>query len=283
MSINKFKINNIEIEVSTSFLEYSKGWWEDSIVSLLRDNLSSKGTLRITDNFGDQGSFQFWLERAMKRKCASAVVYVVNSQELRDLDWLWSECDSSDQPEKLPVVSQGRKKTLFLDRDGVINIDESYVFEIEKFNFMEGIFDLLEWAKVSDYQVIVLTNQSGVGRGYYSEEDIRKLHKWVDGELSKSGLSIAGWFYSPFHPDSIQEVYKKKSYCRKPGAGMAVQASEKLSIDFKKSLMVGDKLSDRLNGLDIPTFFLKGAYDLEDEKSFLNHSELLKYLRNKFS
>ncbi len=135
-------------------------------------------------------------------------------------------------------------RALFLDRDGVINHDSGYTLSAEKFRFIDGIFDLCRAARQSGYLLIVVTNQAGIGRGYYSEEDFFALTEWMRGRFKAEGVPIADVFYCPFHPEHGIGDYRKESFDRKPNPGMLLRAAEKHGIDMKRSIMIGDKDSD---------------------------------------
>jgi D-glycero-D-manno-heptose 1,7-bisphosphate phosphatase len=117
----------------------------------------------------------------------------------------------------------------------------------------------------------VLTNQSGIGRGYYTEDDVLKLHKWMQEELASKGITLKHWYYCPYHPQAVTDHYKKDSPLRKPRSAMAEMAFADLDLDPRRCVMVGDKISDQLDHLDISTFFIKGKYDIpEDDKLIKN-------------
>ena len=154
------------------------------------------------------------------------------------------------------------KKALFLDRDGIINVDLGYLYQPEKAVIYEGVIPIIRAANKENMPVIVLTNQSGVAKGWYTEEDILKLHDHLQKEIDKLGGRIDGWFYSPFHPEEGLEEYKKQSLLRKPGSGMALLACELFPIILSKSFMIGDKLSDNLQLKGLNCINLKRDYDL---------------------
>lgn len=129
------------------------------------------------------------------------------------------------------------KKALFLDRDGVINEDKGYVSRVEDFSFCAGVFDALRAFEARGYLLIIVTNQSGIGRGYYTQEAYEMLTEWMLGELQKNGVTIAKVCHCPHAPE-------KKCECRKPRPGMLKEAIEEFGIDPAHSWMVGDKLSD---------------------------------------
>lgn len=146
------------------------------------------------------------------------------------------------------------KKALFLDRDGIINVDKSYVFKFSDIEWMDGIVDIIKKAKSENYLVIVLTNQSGVDRGYYQESDIEKLHQEMSKYLYEKGAIVDDWFY----------CVSLDSFDRKPNPGMMIKARDKFNIDLSKSIMIGDKESDVLN-IEGPKYLIvKGKYPLEN-------------------
>ncbi len=151
-------------------------------------------------------------------------------------------------------------KALFLDRDGVINEDEGYLFEIDKCRFVDGIFELVSAAEKMGYLPIVVTNQSGIARGYYSEESMHALHDHIREEFLKRGIHILAFYHSPFHPNAIIPHLKKASHCRKPKPGMFLQAINDHGIDPFESIMVGDKPSDRIELEGLTSYIIKSKY-----------------------
>lgn len=135
-------------------------------------------------------------------------------------------------------------KALFLDRDGVINIEKNYVHKIEDFEFVDGIFELTKYYQDKGFLIIVITNQAGIGRGYYTEEDFHILNNWMIEQFKKNGVTITEVYYCPYHPVHGMGEYKKDSYDRKPNPGMILKAREKYNIDLGESLLIGDKESD---------------------------------------
>lgn len=130
-------------------------------------------------------------------------------------------------------------KTIFLDRDGVINEETSYLHKIEDFKFINGVFEACLYFAKLDYKIIIVTNQSGISRGYYTESDYQKLTKWLLAQFKKNNISILDTFYCPHSPEF-------NCNCRKPKPGMFNQAKIKHSIDIEKSWMIGDKENDIL-------------------------------------
>ncbi len=144
-------------------------------------------------------------------------------------------------------------KAVFLDRDGVINIDKAYVSKIEDFEFCEGVFEALKHFQNLGYLLIVVTNQSGIGRGYYSEEDFQILSDWMQKELLHVKIKIDAIYHCPHAPEV-------NCACRKPKSGMFLKAIEDFDIDVANSWMIGDKETDMeaAIGAGIPNMILLG-------------------------
>lgn len=135
-------------------------------------------------------------------------------------------------------------KAAFLDRDGVINIDHAYVHTPEEFQFIDGVFEGCRLLQKAGYLLIIATNQSGIGRGYYSEADFEKLCVWMKKRFADEGVLISDIFFCPHHPEKALGNYLQDCNCRKPKPGMLLAAQRKWDIDMKASLMVGDKRGD---------------------------------------
>jgi D-glycero-D-manno-heptose 1,7-bisphosphate phosphatase len=135
-------------------------------------------------------------------------------------------------------------KALFLDRDGIINVDHGYVFKPDDFNFTSKIFDLCRRFVAQNYILVVVTNQSGIARGMYSEEDFNRLTEWMTACFLEQGITIAGVYHCPHHPTKGSNQFRKHCSCRKPEPGMLLQAANELNIDLSESVILGDKLSD---------------------------------------
>ena len=141
------------------------------------------------------------------------------------------------------------RPALFLDRDGVINVDHAYVCTQDQFQFIEGIFELCRRAKELGYLIFVITNQAGIARGYYTERDFLDLTEWMCGIFAVQGAAIDKVYFCPFHPEFGIGRYKVDSPFRKPGPGMILQAAQEFDVDLKNSVLVGDKESDIEAGL----------------------------------
>lgn len=133
---------------------------------------------------------------------------------------------------------------VFLDRDGVINVNHGYVHTRKEFDFIDGIFDLARHAIDRNYILVVVTNQAGIGRGYYTEEQFHQLTKWMCEQFSAAGAPISRVYFSPYHPTAGIGEYLKDDYSRKPHPGMLLQAQKDLAIDLSTSVLIGDKVSD---------------------------------------
>lgn len=140
-------------------------------------------------------------------------------------------------------------RALFLDRDGVINVDFGYVHRVADFKFVDGVFDLARAAVSAGYKLIVVTNQAGIGRGYYSEEQFHELTRWMCAQFELNGASICRVYFSPYHPTEGVGKYRMDEETRKPRPGMLLQAQRDLGLSLRDSVMVGDKISDIQAGL----------------------------------
>ena len=136
------------------------------------------------------------------------------------------------------------KKAVFLDRDGVINKDKGYVYQVDDFEYIEGVFDACLELKNMGYLLVVVTNQSGIARGMYSEDDFHSLTEWMDWNFADKGVELDGIYYCPHHPEHGIGEFKQDCDCRKPKPGMLVDAAKFLKIDLANSIMVGDKADD---------------------------------------
>lgn len=136
------------------------------------------------------------------------------------------------------------RKALFLDRDGIINVDKGYVSRPEEFEFVEGIFDVCRYASAQGYLLVVVTNQAGIGRGYYTEQDFQELSQWMVGEFAKRAITITAIYHCPCHPEAGIGVFRKESFDRKPNPGMLLRAQSDLDLDLKQCALLGDKESD---------------------------------------
>ena len=136
-------------------------------------------------------------------------------------------------------MSKDFKKALFLDRDGVINIDYGYVFEKHNFHFVDGIFDFVKEFYEKGFQIFVITNQSGIAREYYGEKQFLEISKYMLVEFQKNGVEITKIYHCPCHQN-----YSEICECRKPKPTMLLQAKLEFGIDLESSIFVGDNQTD---------------------------------------
>jgi D-glycero-D-manno-heptose 1,7-bisphosphate phosphatase len=139
----------------------------------------------------------------------------------------------------------GRGSALFLDRDGTINRDRGYVHRIEDVEFVPGIFDLARfWTRQIARPIVVITNQSGIGRGYFDEKAYAELTAWMCRRFEEEQAQIARVYHCPYHPSQAIGEYRCDHPWRKPQPGMILQAASDLELDLSRCAIVGDKMSD---------------------------------------
>lgn len=141
-----------------------------------------------------------------------------------------------------------RRPALFLDRDGVVNVEKNYVHRVEDFEFVPGIFELCRCATDLGFRLVVVTNQAGIGRGYYTEADFQALTAWMLEQFRGRGIEFADVYHCPFHPTAGVGPYRRESFDRKPNPGMLLKAAADLRLDLGRSAFVGDKESDMAAG-----------------------------------
>lgn len=144
-----------------------------------------------------------------------------------------------------------RKPAAFLDRDGVINLDDAYVGTRERIRWMTGVASAIKALNDAGYYVFVFTNQSGVARGMFSEDDVRKLHNWMRDELLNDGARIDDFRFCPHHPDGVVPAYTRECDWRKPQPGMILDLMKHWPVDKDRSFVVGDKQRDLDAGLAV--------------------------------
>lgn len=178
------------------------------------------------------------------------------------------------------------KKIAFIDRDGTINVDNNYLYKIEEFEFLPGAIDGLKILQDKNFLLIIVTNQSGIGRGYYTEQDFHILNNWMKKILEEQyDIHIEAVYFCPHLPNAKIEKYKKVCNCRKPKIGMFTQAINdmkcKYNIDIKNSIAIGDNSRDLIicNKLGIQGYLLNNFDTFENIKhihSILDAAKLQK-------
>ena len=155
------------------------------------------------------------------------------------------------------------KKAIFLDRDGVVNKEVNYLFKKEDFEFIDGIFDACIYFQNLGYIIIIVTNQSGIARKYYSENDYQTVTKWMLRQFEDNGIEILNVFHCPHGPDSTCD-------CRKPKPGMFLTAKDKHNVDMEKSWLIGDKEVDVIaaNAVGIEnTILVRSGHRIDESNS----------------
>lgn len=143
---------------------------------------------------------------------------------------------------------EGLAPALFLDRDGVIHKEVGYLCRPEQVEFVPGIFELCRTAQAKRYRLIVVTNQSGIARGLYSEADFHALMNWMVKRFEREQIKIDGYYFCPHHPLHGIGEYRKECPARKPGPGMMLDAANEHRINLRRSIVVGDRCSDMQAG-----------------------------------
>lgn len=187
-----------------------------------------------------------------------------------------------------------KNKFVLLDRDGVINIEKSYLHKIEDFEYEKNVVEGLLRLRDLGYRFAIITNQAGIARGYYTEEDYLKLQSFIEDDLFKKGIKIEKSYFCPHHPN-VTGKYGIECNCRKPNTGNFELAIKEFDIDVKNSFMIGDKITDLIPAekLGIMPVLVKTGYGLESLKKLegtklnsivvndiLDFSEVLKNMRD---
>ena len=149
----------------------------------------------------------------------------------------------------------------FLDRDGVINLDRGYVSRAEDFEFVTGVFEGAAALQRLGFALVVITNQSGIGRGLYSESNFLALTRWMSDQFEQHSVHIDGVFYCPHHPTEAFGHYRRECDCRKPAPGMLLRAARELNLDLTRSATFGDRVSDlqAAAAAGVPLLYLLGT------------------------
>ena len=168
-----------------------------------------------------------------------------------------------------------RNKAIFLDRDGVINKEKNYLYQIKEFEFIDGVFEACKYFQSLGYLIIIITNQAGMARGMYTEKDFESLTKWMVKEFKKKNVLISKVYHCSHHPE-----FSGNCECRKPKPGMISNAQKEFNIDLTKSILVGDKNSDIEAGLSAGVrmnFLIQTGHDIKKNKfnvEILNEGEI---------
>ena len=141
-------------------------------------------------------------------------------------------------------MKEDKEKVVFLDRDGTLNTEVNYLYRPEDLELFPDVAKALARLKQHGFKLVVVTNQAGVARGYYGEEDVNRLHRYLNSLLAADGAEIDHFFYCPHHPEHGVGKYKTECHCRKPNPGMLKMAEQFYRIDKAHSYMIGDKLVD---------------------------------------
>jgi D-glycero-D-manno-heptose 1,7-bisphosphate phosphatase len=159
------------------------------------------------------------------------------------------------------------KHAVFLDRDGTINVEKEYLYRAEEFEFIPGAPEAIRLLNQAGLMVVVVTNQSGVARGFYTEDDVEALHRHISSELARFGAHVDAWLYCPHHPAG-RGSYALPCDCRKPLPGMLKDAARRYDIDLQSSTMIGDKLADIEAGqaAGCRTILVRTGYGTEEEQ-----------------
>lgn len=165
-------------------------------------------------------------------------------------------------------------KVAFLDRDGVINREVNHLHKIVDFNYVPKTKQALRNLKELGYQIIVVTNQAGIAKGFFTEEDYYRLSRHYFHDLFDSGITLLDIIHCPHHPNAVLEKYRASCFCRKPGPGMLLHAINKYSVDVEKSILVGDKVSDMEAAVNagIKNYFLVESGHKISQEDYVKYS-----------
>jgi D-glycero-D-manno-heptose 1,7-bisphosphate phosphatase len=174
-----------------------------------------------------------------------------------------------------------------MDRDGIVNVEKNYVYRIEDFEFVDGIFGLCACAQNLGFKLIVITNQAGIGRGYYTEADFEQLTLWMVEQFANREIHLDRVYHCPFHPTAGVGAYRQDSYDRKPNPGMIMKAREDFGLDLVNSVLVGDKDTDieagRAAGIKHNLKLLHPPIRAVGEMEFTSLGAIKEWLSLKFS
>jgi D-glycero-D-manno-heptose 1,7-bisphosphate phosphatase len=182
-------------------------------------------------------------------------------------------------------VTITRRPALFLDRDGVINVDRAYVHRIEDFAWIPGVFDTVRTADEVGLAVIVVTNQAGIARGHFSEQQFQLLTEWMKAQFAAADAPLTAVYHCPYHPDGLPP-YNIDSPLRKPGTGMLLQAASERGLNLSRSLLIGDQESDITAGrsaglLQTALFAPAGTRRTQADIVLASHADACAWLRGR--
>ncbi|HUZ04329.1 MAG TPA: HAD family hydrolase [Acidobacteriaceae bacterium] len=146
------------------------------------------------------------------------------------------------------TTMQPKGRALFLDRDGVVNEEIGYLSRADQVRFVAGIFDLCRRAQALGYCLIVVTNQAGIARGFYTEEDFHALTHWMEAEFAREGVRLDRTYFCPHHPEHGVGQYRRDCPDRKPNPGMLLHAAREFQLDLAQSIFIGDRCTDMAAG-----------------------------------
>lgn len=171
-----------------------------------------------------------------------------------------------------------KDKALFLDRDGTINVDTDYLHKIEDFQFEKNVPETLKYFFDKGYKLIVITNQSGIARGYYTEEDLKKLHDHIQKEAKEYGFYFTDFYYCPHHKDGTVEKYSIECECRKPKTFLLEKAAKGHYLTMLGSYFIGDKPADMELGrkMGLTTILVSTGYGEETSKTFKDYDHFIR-------
>lgn len=162
-------------------------------------------------------------------------------------------------------VNTSRFSAVFLDRDGVINKEVNYCHKFDDFHLNDGVIEFLQFANTVSDHVVIVTNQAGIAKGYFSEEDYALLTRHMLYLFSKHGIRISAVLHCPHHPNG-HGIYRQECSCRKPASGMIEAAISRFNIDRSRSVLIGDKISDIQSGINAhlaETVFVRTGHEID--------------------
>ncbi len=161
-------------------------------------------------------------------------------------------------------------RCVFLDRDGTINEEVNYLSHPKQLRLIAGAAAAIKLLNQAEFKVVVVTNQAGIARGYFTEQTVREIHQALERMLGEQGAAVDAIYYCPHHPAAGIGVYRQECNCRKPNPGMLERAARELNIDLGESFVVGDKISDLEAGLAVGcrNILVQTGYGLESTNEF---------------